>query len=203
MSRRIFYCVLLVLFLLPASDGVAETYGKKKKGLKGRYLVINDGVDASKYRGATVIVEPTEVQSDKNKEDDEIVRLAADEMLWQRLNELKDLGVFDRVVSTDPGEMTDDKPILRLKPNITLQYGSKTARALVGMGAGKSKTIIRIEIFDGRSGDHIGYFNGYGSGSAWFVGGSTGAGVSTMAQDDIEESFNLFVEYCQVAVPAN
>jgi hypothetical protein len=200
MTRKTIGAFLLALLFGLCTDISATTYGKEKKGLKGRYLVVDDGVDTSKYGGAIVILEPTLVEFDKDRPvDNETIRDAADDMLRERLTGLKNAGLFDSIVSSTPLELPIDKPILRLQPEIQIQHGSQAMRVFVGMGAGKSKTHIRVEIFDARSGEHIGYFNGYGSGSgAWtFTGGDT----SRMAQDDFEESFNLFAEYLQQAIP--
>lgn len=200
MGRKIAVATLSALFIFMCADGFTETYGKQKKGLKGRYLVINDGVDTSSYRGAIVILEQAEIAADKDKPvDNETIRNATDELLRQRLNVLKASGVFSGVVSTAPLELPTDVPILRLQPKLNLQHGSQAMRYFVGMGAGKSKTHIRIEIFDARTGEHLGYFNGYGSGSgSWtFTGGDT----SRMAQDDVEESFDDFATYVRQAIP--
>ena len=200
MNRRVLSAAVIALVVLTFGDVSATTYGKKKKGLKGRYLVVDDGVDITKYRGAIVILETTTVQSDKNKPVDiEMIRTATDEMLRKRLAVLKSSGVFDRVVSTAPLELPDGIPVLRLQPSIQVQHGSQAMRVFVGMGAGRSKTHIRIEIFDARTGEHLAYFNGYGSGSgSWtFTGGNT----ARMAQDDVEESFDLFSDYIRQAIP--
>lgn len=200
MKNRLMTTVLVALLAFAFGDASATTYGKKKKGLKGRYLTIDEGVDLTKYRGAIVILETTTVKADKNRPvDNETIRTATDEMLRNRLNELKGYGVFDRVVATAPLELPDGIPVLRMQPSIEIQHGSQAMRVFVGMGAGKSKTHIRIEIFDARTGEHLGYFNGYGSGSgSWtFTGGNT----SRMAQDDVEESFKIFSEYVNQAIP--
>jgi len=200
MNMRLKTAMLIALLVFVFSDASATTYGKKKKGLKGRYLTIDEGVDITSYRGAIVILESTTVKADKNKPvDNETIRNATDEMLRQRLVELKAQGVFNRVVATAPLELPAGVPVLRMQPSIEIQHGSQAMRVFVGMGAGKSKTHVRVEIFDARTGEHLGYFNGYGSGSgSWtFTGGNT----SRMAQDDVQESFNLFSDYINQAIP--
>lgn len=191
--------ILFVLVTLSFAQAHATTFGKKKKGLKGRYLELSDDVNPEAYRGAVVILEKSEIRADKDRPvDNETIRAATDEMLRTQLMNLKTNGTLDRVISSAPIGLPDHLPVLRLEPTLSVQHGSQAMRAFVGFGAGKAKTHIRIEIIDARSGEHVGYFNGYGSGSgSWtFSGGNT----ARMAQDDVEESFQLFADYLQLAI---
>lgn len=183
--------MVLILLLVPISSSLldARVFGKKKKGVKGRYLEVENSVNLADYRGALLILEATEITSDKDRpEDDEFVRRVSEELLKSKL---EDVGLFGERVSALPLELPEGQPILKLAPRLTLQHGSNKKRYWVGFGAGKEKLHIRIDIADGRSGKKLGYFNGYGTGGTWFPEG----GVPYMASDDLMENYAKLVEY--------
>ncbi len=175
--------------------GEARVYGEKKKGSKGRYLEVEDGVDLGSYRGALVILEAAEITSDKDKPvDTESVRATSDDTLREQL---RAAGLFGDIVAAPPLELPADKPILRITTKLTLQHGSQAMRFFVGAGAGKSKLHIQIEIFDARKGALLATFNGYGTGAGfWSI---SGGGVQRMARDDLEESYIKLAEYLRAA----
>lgn len=181
--------ILVVLAL--AAAGAATTYGEKKKGSKGRYLEVEEGVSLGDYRGALVILEPAEIISDKDRPvDTEAVRATSDDSLKEYL---ESTGLFGDVVSAAPLELPADQPILTLTTKLTLQHGSQAMRFFAGGGAGKSKLHIRIDFVDARSGKQLGYFNGYGTGAGfWSI---SGGGVQRMARDDLAESYTKLAEY--------
>jgi hypothetical protein len=181
------------------AETVEEVYGNKKKGIKGRYLVVSDGVDLATYRGAIVILEPLEIRADKDRPvDDESIKVNAENAIRERLDQLKEIGFFQRIVTSAPLDMPADARVVRMEPRLSIQYGSQAMRAFVGFGAGKSATHLRIDFIDARTGDLLGYFNGYGTGSGYwsFSGGS----AQRMAADDLQESMSVFHEGLQKAI---
>ena len=66
-------------------------------------------------------------------------------------------------------------------------------RYFVGWGAGKSKSIFKILLKDFSTGEEIGLYHGYGSGSGMgFKLG--GGGAEKMTRDDIQENSKKFTE---------
>ena len=167
----------------------ARVFGKKKKGIKGRYIEVESGVSLADYRGALVLLGSTEVVTDRDRpEDREHVRRASvDHLRYQ----LESSGLFDAVVSTLPPTLPAEQPVLELQTALSLRYGSQKKRFWIGFGAGKSKLHIRIDILDARSGSKLGYFNGYGTGATW----SPGGGVPFMAAHDLAKNYLKLAEY--------
>ncbi len=193
MSRKFQVAIvpILAIALLGVAMAEARVFGEKKKGSKGRYLEVRDGVDLGDYQQALVILEPAEIISDKDRPvDTESVRRTSDDALREHLTSTR---LFGEIVSTVPLELPDKQPILRLTTKLTLQHGSQAMRFWIGAGAGKSKLHILIDITDARSGKQLGYFNGYGTGAGlWSV---SGGGVQRMARDDLDESYTKLAEY--------
>ena len=191
MMRRSRSVAILLLLLVSAlsSTSEARTFGKKKQGLKGRYVEVEDGVSLADYRGALVILGATELTSDRDRPgDDAFVRTASEENLRFYL---ESAGLFGEIVSAPPAGGPAGQPMLELKTRLDLRYGSQKLRYWVGFGAGKCKLHIRIDMTDARSGRRLGYFNGYGSGGTWFPDG----GVPYMARDDLAENYAKLAEY--------
>ncbi len=191
MSRRYFRLVwctaaAISVALLAAGPVVAG----KKKGLKGRYLSIESGVDLAAYKNAILILERAEITADKERAvDTESVRATSDEMLRDALEAS---GLFHSIVAEPPLEIPDDRPVLRVSTKIALQYGSQAMRFFVGAGAGKSKLHIRIDIVDAKTGTPLGFYNGYGTGAGlWSI---SGGGIQRMARDDFEENYSKFTQ---------
>jgi hypothetical protein len=195
MKTRIVLLTLASALLLNASLD-ARVYGDKKKGIKGRYLEITDNSGLSAYREALVIIDPAEIVSDKEQPvDTESVRVTSDDFLAEKLSQT---GLFSSVVSAVPLELPEDQPILRMTTHLTLQHGSQAMRFWVGMGAGKSKLHVRIDIVDARTGEKLGAFNGYGTGAG--IWSMSGGGVQRMARDDLDESYSDFGELLREAM---
>ena len=180
-------CAASLLFCAVAD---AEIVGTKKKGLKGRYLDLEPAVNFRDYHNALIVLDPAEITSDKDRPvDTESIRKISYEVLTEKL---KLLSLFGDVVEIAPLKISDDMKILRIQATLTLQYGSEAMRFWVGMGAGKSKTHIRLDIFDALTGQKLGYYNGYGTGAgSWSM---SGGGAQWLAQDDLEENYQRFVE---------
>ena len=187
MKKLFAVCIMGALLSTIAS---AEIVGTKKKGLKGRYLDLEPGVNFSDYRGAMIILEPAEITTDKDRAvDTESIRTTSDDLLKEKL---LNLGLFGEVISTAPLVITEGQQILRVKTKLTIQYGSEAMRFWVGMGAGKSKSHIRLDFFDALTGKSLGYFNGYGTGAgSWSV---SGGGAQWLARDDLEENYQELIE---------
>ncbi|MEM9595282.1 MAG: DUF4410 domain-containing protein [Acidobacteriota bacterium] len=188
--------LMLSLALTFAAEAEAGVLGKKKKGLKGRYLEYSDSADFASYRGALIVLDAAEIVSDKDRPvDSEAVRSTSDEMLRSELDGLR---LFGDVVAQMPLEPPADQPIVRVSTKLTLQHGSQAMRFFVGGGAGKSKLHIVIELTDVRSGSRLGTFNGYGTGAGFFS--FSGGGVQRMARDDLQENYDAFSGYLRQLV---
>ena len=187
-AARSITTVLTAILLL--TTGVETAFAKKKEGLKGRYLDVDKSIDLHYLLGASVIVEEAGIVADKSKPiDTKAVRRLSEEQL---IKELKLSRIFRRVVSARAVGTQLGGPVLRLRTELTLQYGSQAMRMLtVGTGAGKSKLHIRVDLIDETSGELLGYFNGYGTGSG--AGSFTGGGVQKLAKDDFQENYKEFV----------
>lgn len=190
------FIALLLVTLIGVVSANAEVIGEKKKGIKGRYLEIENGVNLGDYKGALVVLEPAEITSDKDKPvDTESVRQTSDDSLEEFLSMS---GLFGDVVQSAPLELPQDKPVLRLSTKLTLEHGSQAMRFFAGGGAGKSKLHIRVAFVDARSGKNLGFFSGYGTGAGlWSM---SGGGVQRMARDDLSESYTALVEYLRQAM---
>lgn len=190
------WTIALASLVLAGPTALAATViGEQKPGIKGRYLVVEDGAALPSYRGALVILEPAEILADKDQPvDNEAVRAASDQLLRETLQAT---ALFGSIAATAPLQLPEQQPILRITTKLTLQHGSQAMRFWVGAGAGKSKLHIRIDIYDARSGQALAYFNGYGAGGGeWSL---SGGGVQHMALDDLEENYDHLAEYLQQA----
>ncbi len=190
--------VLVAASLMVAASSAATAeriHGERGAGLKGRYLAVEDGVILSAYRGALVILEPAEITADKDQPvDNEAVRATSDQLLRETL---ASVGSFGTIASSPPLELPNG-PIVRITTTLTLQHGSQAMRFWVGAGAGKSKLHVRIDFYDARTGQALGYFNGYGTGSGtWSM---SGGGVQRMARDDLEENYDDLAEHLRAAM---
>lgn len=180
---KIFFLVCLAL-LLAGGDAYA-----KKKGVKGRYLVVDDGVSLRDYVGAIVILEQAEIISDKDKPvDTEDVRATSDGMLREKLGEA---GIFGDILSEIPLDAPKGRAIIKIKTRLTIQHGSRAARFIIGFGAGKSKLHIRIDFIDAKTGKHLAMFNGYGTGMG--IMSFQAGGVQRMSRDDLQENYAKLV----------
>ena len=75
--------------------------------------------------------------------------------------------------------------ILRLDASIEVDPGSRLARYAVGVGVGKSRSVLEIRLTDHRTGREVARYHGYGTGTGLglkLVGG--GARKATSGWDD-------------------
>jgi len=165
-----------------------NTYAGKKKGIKGRYLELEKGIHLSDYKDSLLVLEPATIVADKERAvDTESVRTSSDDMLREALT---DLGMFQDIVSVVPLEIPEDRNILRMTTKLNLQFGSQAMRWFVGSGAGKSKLHMRVDMYDAKSGKHLGFYNGYGTGAGF--GSISGGAIQRMARDDFQENYKKF-----------
>lgn len=180
-SFGIVLCAAVVAASFIGDDATAE-----RKGIRGRYLVVDDGVSLGDYRGALLIIEPAEITSDQYRSvATEDVRRTSEDLLREKLEKL---GVFAEILTEIPAAAPEGRKILKAKTRLTLQHGSRATRFLISFGAGKSKLHIRIDFIDARTGKHVAFFNGYGSGAG--ILGWQGGAVQRMARDDLRENYN-------------
>ena len=91
------------------------------------------------------------------------------------------------------GEPESDGRYVRLDCDLVVEPGSRAARYAVGFGAGKSRSIFEITLRDHASGDELGLYHGYGTGSGMGFK-VAGGGARKMTEDDIQENAAYFVE---------
>ena len=89
----------LFLALLAIS---ASALSEKRDGIKGRYIEVEPGVDLRAYKGALLILDPTDLVADKDAPvDNDAVRVMSDEKL---LTALRESGLFSTIASANPAE---------------------------------------------------------------------------------------------------
>jgi hypothetical protein len=182
MLRRVFpvfACVVILAGL--ASEASARG---NKKGPDDLYLEVDPGVRLADFRGTTVILEPATIEADGDRpKDNEVVRSNSDELLAAALKNSK---LFSAVVTGAPADLPEGR-VLRATTRLTMEYGSRLARAIIKFGAGKSKIHIHLDLTDARTGQHVAFFNGYGAGVGFmtFAGGN----AVKLAKEDLEDNY--------------
>jgi len=166
--------------------------GKNPGKIKGRWLEINN-VDKLQQYDAVFIGEVV-VNIDWKKKDRETP--VDEELLKGKIKEriienLRNSKIFPEVLKRAPGN--DRSKVLEIACDLWVQPGNRGIRYFVGYGVGKSKAIFNIQLKDFSTGEDIGFYHGYGSGSGMgfkLVGG----GAEKMTRDDIQENSEKFVK---------
>lgn len=191
--------LVLLALLLPAavtrSDDGYVRKGKNPGDVKGRWIEIHDVAQLRGYSG--VYVGEIEVDIHWKKEDKETPvdeELLKDKIREHLLLNLRELGVFDEISDRRPGD--DTEGMIRLDCDLLVEPGNRAVRYLVGFGAGKSKSILEIHLNDHRTGEELGLYHGYGTGSGMGFK-LAGGGARKMTQDDIQENAKKFAELLQ------
>jgi hypothetical protein len=191
--------LLCLALLSPATvtgkdNGYVRT-GKNPGKVKGRWIEIHDIGQLRGYSG--VYVGDIEVDIHWKKEgretpiDEELLK---DKIREHLLLNLRELSVFDEVSERRPGDDADG--MVRLDCDLLVEPGNRAVRYLVGFGAGKSKSILEIHLNDHQTGEELGRYHGYGTGTGMgFKLG--GGGARKMTQDDIQENAKMFAELLQ------
>ncbi len=160
-------------------------------GPKGRYLVVMEGHDLRDYRGALFVLEPTQIESDREEKEriDQKLCKISDHTLTKHLKKIK---LFDGVVSEMPDDRDRQGAVLWVAPRLTLQYGSRGKRFASGAITGRSKIHIQVDFIDAGDDSVVAYYNGYGAGIG--IGGMFGGGVKHMSKDDLKENYDRLEE---------
>lgn len=197
MSKRLWIVLAAVsLVASPLAAGSAKV-GKNHGQVKGRWLTI-ENVDAFKgYKAVALGEVSSDIQYKKADKDSPIDEQLLDEKIREQvLMRLRESGLFETVLESPP---EDGEGVIRLDVELVVDPGSRAARYVVGFGAGKSQSIIEIFMRDHKTGEELGKYHGYGSGSGMGFK-LAGGGARKMTQDDIQENAKRFVELLQEAL---
>ena len=195
-NQRIVIWVGLSLLATLASvnvvAGSGKTIGKNPGKIKGRWLRVEDMQALKSARGVYIGDLVSDIQWKRPENEAPIDEKLLDEYFEEQLSmNLKNSSFFGDYHDSAPAEGTEG--IVRLDCKVEVEPGSRTARYLVGFGAGKSRSLLEITLRDHASGEEIGLYHGYGVGSGMgfkLVGGT----ARKMTQDDIQENTKKFVE---------
>ncbi len=188
--------LLSTLVALPAAaDTKPKRVGKNPGDTKGRWLEVNDPEELGKYRRVAIGEVTTDVkwkrEANESPIDEEIL---SDKIREHVLKNLRESGLFVEVLEKVPqGEPEGSQPIVRLDCDLMVEPGSRAARYFVGMGAGKSKSILEIYLRDHATDRDLGLYHGYGVGSGMGFK-VAGGGARKMTQDDIQENAKEFAK---------
>lgn len=190
-TALLFLALLVPVPVTRGDDGYVRT-GKNPGDVKGRWLEIQDVEQLRGYSGVylgDVEVDIHWKQEGKDTPIDE--ELLKDQIREYVLLNLRELAVFDEVSDGRPGD--DVEGVVRLDCDLLVEPGNRAVRYLVGFGAGKSKSILEIHLNDHQTGEELGLYHGYGTGTGMgFKLG--GGGARKMTQDDIQENGKMFAE---------
>ncbi len=181
-----------VTALTAASLASARTVGKNPGEIKGRWLRIEDEAKLSAVRSVYLGTLTADIQWKKAQNESKLDEdLLVEKMHEQLLKRLRESGALGTVLDGPPAK--GETGAVRIDAELIVEPGSRAARYVVGMGAGKSRSILELEINDHASGDEIAHCHGYGvgSGMGFKIGGG---GARKMTQDDIQEFSKKLVE---------
>lgn len=190
----IIIAIAMALLALPMGRTAgAEPFriGKNAGEIQGRWLELADPDGFTSYATAYI----GEVRTDIAYQDRQKAAVDGEELssnmrqrFFKRLVKAK---LFDVVLGNPVPE--GEPNALRLDFDLVVDPGSRAARFAVGLGAGKSKSVLEILMKDHETGELVGKYHGYGSGSGIAI--KPGGGSATkMTKDDIEEHSAKFVE---------
>jgi hypothetical protein len=181
-------CMLNAAFVRAES----RTIGKNPGKIQGRWLEVGDLEVLRAVEGVYLGDLKVDIQWKKEENeapiDEDLLQENFRDQLLETLRAKAPLGdVHDQ--APDPGAQS----IVRLDGTLEVEPGSRAARYVVGMGAGKSRSILEIHLIDHASGKEIGLYHGYGTGTGMGFK-IAGGGARKMAQDDIQENSKTFAE---------
>ncbi len=189
--KRIFGLMMAALMTL-AGAAAAKVVGKNPGKIQGRWLDVKDAESLKGYKGVYLGDVTTDInwKEERNEQpiDEELLSENVREQLTERL---RDSGVLGKVLDKAPEEGAAD--YLRLDCTLEVEPGSRAARYVVGLGAGKSRSIFEIHLKDHASGDELGLYHGYGVGTGMGLK-LAGGGARKMTQDDVQENTKNFVK---------
>ena len=192
MKRLLPHLAVALLLTGFGSAALAQrTIGKNPGDIKGRWLRIYDDAALSGAQSVYLGDIEADIQWKKAKNenpfDEDLLVEKTQKEFSRRLRESGALGNF-LDSSSGAGAGT-----IRLETTIEVDPGSRLARYAVGVGAGKSRSVMEIKLVDHASGKEIALFHGYGTGSGMGFK-LAGGGARKMTEDDIEEFAKKLVE---------
>ena len=195
MTMRRYALRLSILLLVCASAAVAaraesKIVGKNPGKIQGRWLEVGDlealrGVDGVYLGDVSVDIQWKKAENEAPIDEDLLQESLRDQLL-ETLRTERPLGEVHGAApdSGSPG-------VVRLDCTLEVEPGSRAARYVVGMGAGKSRSILEINLVDHASGEKIGLYHGYGAGTGMGFK-IAGGGARKMTEDDIQENSKTF-----------
>ncbi len=181
---------------LPAEAGSKPTrVGKNPGNTKGRWLEVDDPQELQQYKRVAIGDVTTDVQWKREANESPIdEQLLSDKIREHLLMNIRESGLFEEVLEKVPqDEPEGSTPIVRLDCDLLVEPGSRAARYFVGMGAGKSKSILEIHLRDHATDRDLGLYHGYGVGTGMGFK-VAGGGARKMTQDDIQENAKEFAK---------
>jgi hypothetical protein len=176
---------------VPAEGGDTALVGKNPGKIQGRWLDVKDVAALKAAKGVYIGDIVSDIQWKKESNEAPIDEELLDENLHDQLLEnLRTSSLWSEILTSPPEEGAEG--YLRLDCNLTVEPGSRAMRYVVGMGAGKSRSVLEIHIKDHASGAEVGLYHGYGVGSGMGFK-LAGGGARKMTQDDIQENTKEFV----------
>ena len=184
--------LLTTLGGLAVDAGSGKTVGKNPGKIKGRWLRAEDLSALKDSKGVYIGELVSDIQWKRKENEAPIDEDLLNEYFEEQLAmNLKSSSFFGKFHDSAPAEGAEG--IVRIEGKIEVEPGSRTARYLVGFGAGKSRSILELTLIDHATGKELGLFHGYGVGSGMgfkLAGGS----ARKMTQDDIQENTKIFAE---------
>ncbi len=186
--------ILLAASLLMATAAAAgpKRVGKNPGKVKGRWLEVADVGALGGYDKVAIGEIAVDIQwKNPDRESDIDDSILVEKIRDHLTKRLEETGLYQEVA----GEPAEEGAAgwLRLDVDLSVDPGSRAARYVVGFGAGKSQSVIEIRLRDHQTGEELGLYHGYGSGSGMGLK-LAGGGARKMTQDDIQENAKQFAE---------
>ena len=196
--RRVFPIAIVVLtghLVLAGSEPIE--LGKQPGQTKGRWLKVHDPDRLATYREVVIGDIETEIVWKKDGKETPIDEQLLRDRIRQELTEtLRASGLFERVWDASPE--SGRTGVLRIDCDLLVEPGNRAARYVVGLGAGKSKSVLELHLEDFADGRELGLYHGYGVGSG--LGFKVaGGGARKMTEDDVQENAKMFGELLKEA----
>lgn len=192
------WCLFVVLVLALSAVSAVAKDGKTKVGknpgqIKGRWLEI-DVAAAKAAKGVYLGTIESDIQWRKaEKESPMDEDLLNEKIKIHLLENLRASGLFAQVLESAPKNTSG---FLRLDCDLKVDPGNRAVRYVAGFGAGKSKSIFEVHIRDAKSGQEVGLYHGFGTGTGMGLK-IGGGGARKMTEDDIQENSKKFAELLQ------
>ena len=182
---------MIAAAVLSVGAASAETIGKNPGQIKGRWLEVKDPSVLAGYQGVYLGAVKADIHWKKESNDQPMEEdLLTENLQIELLANLRESGVLGKVLTEAPAEGATG--YLRLDCDLEVEPGSRAARYAVGLGAGKSRSILEIHLRDHESGAEVGRYHGHGIGSGMGFK-LAGGGARKMTQDDNQENAKEFV----------